>query len=546
MAYLDRVNISIAGQAIAKEFHLTNIELGWIFSAFVLGYALLQAPAGRISDRLGPRVVLGFGVVWWAVFTTLITFVSPNLTALIGALIAIRFLLGIGEAVVYPASNCIVSAWIPSSERGIANGIIFAGVGFGAGLAPPLITYMLVQHGWRSSFWISALLGLIVGAVWCFIARDKPANHPWVSARELNYINSGIPHHRNAARGEQLSWTEIIKNRDVQALTFSYFTYGYAVYIFFSWFFIYLNTVRGLDLKQSSYYTMLPFIAMAAGSPLGGWLSDVVTRSAGKRAGRCILAAFSMFLSAVFLVVGPQVKSVPLAVIVLAGGAGALYLSQRSFWSVSAEKLGDSIDIAVDFHAKTSPSVAAILVKEIEPLHLLFVEEPCPPENVPAMARVSRRSTTPIATGERLVAAFGCRELIEKGIVDILQTDINHVGGITGLWKVAAMANFSNISMAPHAYEGPIGGIATLHVDCSMPNFLIQEICSFVKPGDKERIWADWLGFEPMRMVNGRFPLPSKPGLGFELTEAALAKYPFGGSRPMASVFQQDGSVGEW
>jgi galactonate dehydratase len=79
-----------------------------------------------------------------------------------------------------------------------------------------------------------------------------------------------------------------------------------------------------------------------------------------------------------------------------------------------------------------------------------------------------------------------------------------------------------------------------------MPNFLIQEICSFVKPGDKERIWAEWFGFEPMRMVDGRFPLPSKPGLGFELTEAALAKYPLGGSRPMVGVFQQDGSVGEW
>jgi galactonate dehydratase len=210
------------------------------------------------------------------------------------------------------------------------------------------------------------------------------------------------------------------------------------------------------------------------------------------------------------------------------------------------EKLGDEIDIAVDFHAKTSPSVASILVKEIEPLHFLFIEEPCPPENVPAMQRVARRSTTPIATGERLVAAFGCRELIEKGVVDILQTDINHVGGITGLWKVAAMANYSNISMAPHACEGPIGALATLHVDSSMPNFLIQEICSYVEPGDKEKVWADWFGFAPMRMVDGKFPLPQKPGLGFELTEAALAKYPFGGSRPMARVFQTDGSVGEW
>lgn len=210
------------------------------------------------------------------------------------------------------------------------------------------------------------------------------------------------------------------------------------------------------------------------------------------------------------------------------------------------EKLGDSIDIAVDFHAKTSPSVATIICKEVEPLHLLWVEEPCPPENVSAMARISRRTTTPIATGERLVAAFGFRELIEKSVVDILQPDINHVGGITGLRKVADMANYSNISMAPHACEGPIGGLATLHVDASMPNFLVQEICSFVKPTKKDEIWAEWFGFSPMRMVDGRFPLSNKPGLGFELSEASLAKFPFGGTNPMARVFQVDGAVAEW
>jgi galactonate dehydratase len=207
------------------------------------------------------------------------------------------------------------------------------------------------------------------------------------------------------------------------------------------------------------------------------------------------------------------------------------------------EGLGDSIDIAVDFHAKMGPAVASIMIKEVEPLNLLFVEEPCPPENPQAMARIARHSTTPIATGERLVAAYGCRELIEMGAVDILQTDINHVGGISALWKVAAMANISNISMAPHACEGPIGGLATLHVDSAMPNFLVQEICSFVKPGDKEKIWAEWFGFPAMRMVDGRVPLPTKPGLGFELSEASLNKYPFGGTKPMEFVWHQDGSV---
>ena len=190
------------------------------------------------------------------------------------------------------------------------------------------------------------------------------------------------------------------------------------------------------------------------------------------------------------------------------------------------EALGPDIDIAVDFHAKTSPSVASIIVKEVEPLNLLFIEEPCPPENVQAMAKIARRSTTPIATGERLIASYGCRELIEMGVIDILQTDINHVGGITGLWKVAATADVSGISMAPHACEGPIGGLAAIHVDSAMPNFVVQEICGQVRPNANDKIWEEWFGFPAMRMVNGRFPLSEKPGLGFELSEESLAKYP--------------------
>ena len=210
------------------------------------------------------------------------------------------------------------------------------------------------------------------------------------------------------------------------------------------------------------------------------------------------------------------------------------------------EGLGPEIDIAVDFHAKTSPSVAAVIIKEVEPLRLLWVEEPCPPENVKAMARIARRVQTPIATGERLVAAYGVRELVEQAVVDIIQTDTNHVGGITALRKVAAIAGISSISMAPHACEGPIGMLASLHVDASIPNFLIQECCGKAVPQVRDKVWEEWFGFPAMRMVNGKYPLPEKPGLGFDLTEEALKKYPFAGSRPMARVFHKDGSVAEW
>jgi galactonate dehydratase len=210
------------------------------------------------------------------------------------------------------------------------------------------------------------------------------------------------------------------------------------------------------------------------------------------------------------------------------------------------EGLGDDIDIGIDFHAKTSPSVATIICKEVEALNLMFIEEPCPPENVKAMARIARRTSVPIATGERLIASYSCRELIEQGVADILQVDVNHVGGISALWKVGAMAEASGVLIAPHACEGPIGGIATLHVDAALPNFLVQEVCSGVQPGPKEKIWEEWLGFPAMRMVDGYFPLPEGPGLGIELSEKALAKYPFQGTKPMARVFHADGSVAAW
>jgi galactonate dehydratase len=207
------------------------------------------------------------------------------------------------------------------------------------------------------------------------------------------------------------------------------------------------------------------------------------------------------------------------------------------------EGLGPDIDFAVDFHARPNPTVAAILLREIEPYHLLFAEEVCPPENISAMARATRRSTTPIATGERLIAAYGFAELIDQGIVDILQPDIAHVGGITALWKTAAAAEASGIRMAPHACEGPVGGIASLHVDAAIPNFLCQEICGLVEAGELNRVWEDLLGFAAMRMVNGRYPLPTRPGLGVEVSEAALKKYPFQGTRPFPPAFHEDGSL---
>ena len=340
IAYLDRVNISIAGGSIRNEFGLDNTRLGWVFSSFVVGYALFQAPGGRLADRFGPRIILSLATIWWAVFTALVTAIPTGIPGALAVLMAARFLLGLGEAMVFPASNRLVAAWIPSRERGLANGLIFAGVGAGAGVTPPLITLILLSYGWRWSFWICAAAGVAAGLVWYIVARDRPDAHPWIKDAEIQHIRSDMPKQTEAGPGVTLAWGTILGSRNVWALTVSYFAFGYVSYIFFTWFFIYLNTVRGLDLKASALFGMLPFLAMATFAPLGGYLSDLLTKRYGKRAGRSGLPVVSMAVAAVIIVLAMQARDARVASIVLAGGAGVLYLSTSCFWSVTADIAG--------------------------------------------------------------------------------------------------------------------------------------------------------------------------------------------------------------
>lgn len=355
VSFLDRVNISIAGPAIASEYHLGQVQLGWVFSAFLWGYALFQTFGGWLADRLGPRRVLTGGVIWWGIFTALTAAVSPRLAGAVIIFVSIRFFLGAGEAIIFPASNQFISRWIPTQERGVANGLIFAGVGAGAGSAPALVTYLMVHYGWRMSFWVSALIGLLVGIVWFLAARDTPEAHPNVSPAELAFIQSGrtapffsVTQPSDKKSG-QVRWSSILQSKEVWAVTLSYFCFGYVAWIFFSWFYIYLAKVRGLDLKSSAFYSTFPPLAMVACSLLGGVINDRLTRLRGKRAGRCGIAVLALALTAILLVLGSQASSAPVASIILAGGAGALYLAQSSYWSVTADIAGSSAGSASGF-----------------------------------------------------------------------------------------------------------------------------------------------------------------------------------------------------
>jgi len=355
ISYLDRVNISIAGSALAEQYHLSQIRLGWVFSAFLLGYALFQTVGGWLVDRFGPRRVLTVGVVWWGVFTALTASLPARIGAALLLLMLVRFLLGVGEAIIYPSTNQFVSRWIPPQERGVANGLIFAGVGAGAGTAPLFLTYVMLHYGWHWSFWLSALLGLLAGGVWFVIARDKPQQHPYVTPGELSYIQKNLPpivttsEESSSSSPPRVPWRSILTSKSVLAVTASYFCFGYVAWIFFSWFYIYLAKIRGLDLKTSALYSTLPPLAIVACSLTGGAINDALTRAYGKRVGRCGVACVALILASAFLVFGSRATSPTLASMVLSGGVGALYLAQSSYWSVTADIAGSSAGSASGF-----------------------------------------------------------------------------------------------------------------------------------------------------------------------------------------------------
>lgn len=341
VSYLDRNNIAMAASSIQREFRLSNVQLGGVFSAFILGYALTQPLAGRIADRIGASRAIAMAILWWSVFTALLPAIPATMAGALGLILTVRLLLGIGEAIIFPASNRLVANWIPSPERGLANGIIFAGVGLGGAIAPPLMTFIMIRGSWRGAFWVCALIGVAAGLMWTLLVRNSPAEDQRLSAGERDYIAAGMPL-RPAAAAPTVRWLDVILDRQVAALTLSYFCYGYVAYIFFTWFFKYLSDVRGLDLKSSALYTTLPFIAMTVASMLGGWISDKLLPVLGKRAARCGVAGISLLLASLFVWAGTTVTDVRVAALVLASGAGALYLAQSAYWALSADLGGHS------------------------------------------------------------------------------------------------------------------------------------------------------------------------------------------------------------
>jgi ACS family glucarate transporter-like MFS transporter len=374
VAYLDRTNISIAGIQIGRQLGIDNIHLGWIFSAFLIGYAAFQVAGGVLARRLGPRRVLFYGLLWWAVFTSLTALAPSHLRNAWLLLMAVRFALGAGEAVLYPAASQFVERWFPVEERGRANGIVFAGVGIGAGLTPPLVTAIIISYGWRAPFWFSAVVGVAAAGIWYAIARDTPEQHHSISQRELAFIEGGRVIQGHAVELTALSdvrpsvpWAAIFSSKEVIVTTLSYFAYCYCTWIFFGWFYIYLVQVRGLDLKTSALYSVLPFLAMTAGSILGGVLSDKIAEKFGLRSGRCWLGCLAMGIASALLIAASRASSGGMASIIAALSMGTLYLSSSCFWA-TANDIAGRLSSVVSGLMNTGGQIGGAVAASLTPL----------------------------------------------------------------------------------------------------------------------------------------------------------------------------------
>ena len=346
ITYVDRVNISVAARQMMPALGLTQMQMGYVFSAFVLGYALFQVPGGWLGDRWGTRLVLAGAVVWWSVFTALTAIAGTLPTAewlgLLGSLVLIRFLIGLGEAAALPNFNRAVANWFPLRERGLGMGVSIGGIGIGSAITPPLVAWMMVNFGWQSAFYVAGLAGVLIAGLWGWYATDRPEQHRHVTKTELAYIRGETvtPTHPSPLEGEgegggasPVPWSAFLRTPSVWWLVISYTGLGYVAYVYMSWFYLYLVNERGFGILRGAFFASGPFLAMTVLCPLGGWVTDRVAAALGVNAGRSWVGSAGMLLSGVCIVAGTQIAEPYTAITLLSLGAGFLYFTVGAFWA---------------------------------------------------------------------------------------------------------------------------------------------------------------------------------------------------------------------
>jgi MFS family permease len=297
ITYMDRVNVSTAAIQFGKEFHLSNTQIGLVFSAFAYPYLIFQVIGGWVGDRFGPRRTLTICSIIWA-GATVLTGLSTGLVSMLAA----RLLLGLGEGATFPTATRAMSNWTATNRRGFAQGITHAFARVGNAVTPPIVTWLMVAVSWRGSFIVLGLVSFIWAMVWAWYFRDNPRDHAKITAREIDIL----PAYVGVKEAPAVPWRPLI--RRMLPVTLVYFCYGWTLWLFLTWIPQYFLHNYHMDLKHSAVFAAGVFFAGVLGDSLGGHVTDwLLTRTQSRTKARsymvvvCNLAALASLLPILFV-----------------------------------------------------------------------------------------------------------------------------------------------------------------------------------------------------------------------------------------------------
>ncbi|HLP37616.1 MFS transporter [Lacibacter sp.] len=368
LLYVDRICISVAKDPIAKSLDLSKEQMGWVLSAFALGYALFQTPGGMLADKLGARKVLTVIVIVWSLFTGF-TAKAWNYVSML----LIRFLFGAGEAGAFPAINRAVVSWIPLNERGIVTGINFSGSRLGAAFALPLLSVLITNWGWQNTFYLLGAIGVGFAFIWYWLFKDKPEEHPLLSLSEKEFIVTNRQPITTVVA--KLPFKNILVQGNMWLAMLQYFCSNFTFFFALTWLYPHIKEKFHLEAVAAGWYASLPLIAGAAGNWFSGWWMDNIYTKGNYRKSRWLPAATGFSLSAAGLIISSFMTDVNAAVLFLSLAIFGADMTLPPSWAFCAD-IGKQQAGAVSGNMNMAGNLGAFITSLAFPYLLSWVGSP--------------------------------------------------------------------------------------------------------------------------------------------------------------------------
>ncbi len=359
ICYLDRISISVAVIAMQEQFGWSETTKGVVLSSFFIGYMLGQIPGGVLANRFGGKITLAIAVIWWSAFT----FLTP-LAALVSmsALLSTRFLMGLGEAGLFPSVFNLFSRWTPLSQRSRFATLVMSGAPLGNVFGLALSGWLATQFGWQSIFYVFGLLGIVWAAAWIPWTCNDPQKHPRITQAELDLLGHGQA--INAIPGA-VPWRRLLSQPAVWALMVNGFCSAWTLYVLLGWLPSYFHRVHNMNVMRSGFYAAAPWLTMFILVNVGGWIADrLIKRKVSITNVRKIMQVSGLLLSAVFLLVAREMTTpeTALAAICLSLGAVGLTWSGYGINSLDIAPRYADVLTGIVFTVANLPGIIAVFI----------------------------------------------------------------------------------------------------------------------------------------------------------------------------------------